>query len=553
MWRKGSLSTAVLVLSVCLPALVVSAAGPSSAHPTSTPTLLSADLTTVADGCLGTCWRYDVSARTLTWTGPVDGREDVWEGDVVSLDRVRQGWTALFGPMTVPGEIEACVLTLNGQVIKQTCDGLKYPVPQGQVLEVTSAHPTAGGFRWIPAGGYGYRSLYDLQVTPPADVAYFELPFWVVPGGSRQINVSTAWTYNCYTNRNPLTDVIQLTSDQCTLVLRDYVHKGSANAVEWGRNYNGSFTLHTVAAFGADRLISINGGENKNEYLNDRCYQNTINTDVACATCASGYHDGTYADCWPAYNGLINLSWQYYDAAHNWGLQLHQDEGPIVWPANGYTYGGVKSSQGVRHPHGIVTRGYIWVFYEDKSYAYGDLGYGIRVARADESSGGLPGNWQTYCHGSWVPALPPGFNRQDMQAFYAQRGGCASPVLPTGGWQFSFAVAENLAGGYLGIEEHADDAGVWELRLWTSSDLLEWRLLRRLLPTHGGWAGGELHYPVFLANDGWHSDRVDERDFYIIGTRQGTLRALHVRTTQVYLPLLLRGTHVAGSPAQEPR
>ena len=384
MWRKGSLSTAVLVLSVCLPALVVSAAGPCSAHPTSTPTLLSASLTTVADDCLDTCWRYDVSARTLTWTGPVDGREDVWEGDVVSLDRVRQGWTALFGPMTVPGEIEACVLTLNGQVIKQTCDGLKYPVPQGQVLEVTSAHPTAGGFRWIPAGGYGYRSLYDLQVTPPADVAYFELPFWVVPGGSRQINVSTAWTYNCYTNRNPLTDVIQLTSDQCTLVLRDYVHKGSANAVEWGRNYNGSFTLHTVAAFGADRLISINGGENKNEYLNDRCYQNTINTDVACATCASGYHDGTYADCWQAYNGLINLSWQYYDAAHNWGLQLHQDEGPIVWPANGYTYGGVKSSQGVRHPHGIVTRGYIWVFYEDTSDAYGDLGYGIRVARGRE-------------------------------------------------------------------------------------------------------------------------------------------------------------------------
>lgn len=108
----------------------------------------------------------------------------------MSLDRVRQGWTALFGPVAVPGEFEACILTLNGQVIKQTCDGVKVPVPPGQPFAVTSAHPTVGGFRWSPASGYGYRNLYDLQVTPPPDLAYFELPFWVVPGGSRQINVT---------------------------------------------------------------------------------------------------------------------------------------------------------------------------------------------------------------------------------------------------------------------------------------------------------------------------------------------------------------------------
>ncbi len=126
-------------------------------------------------------------------------------------------------------------------------------------------------------------------------------------------------------------------------------------------------------------------------------------------------------------------------------------------------------------------------------------------------------------------------------------------VLPTGGWQYSFAVAENLTGGYLGIEEHADDAGLWELRLWTSTDLLNWRFLRSILSAPGGWNGGELHYPVFLSHDGWHSDRVDERDFYVVGTRHGQLRALHVRTTQTYLPLLLRGTHVAGSAAQEQR
>lgn len=124
-------------------------------RPTTPP--VSSDVTTY---CYGQCWQYDENTRTMTWTGPTDGREDIWQGDDLSLSRIRSGWTAIFGPVSVPGEIEACVLTLNGQTVVNSCDDVQhpYPVEANKSYQVTSAHSEVGGFRWKPAKGYGYRA-----------------------------------------------------------------------------------------------------------------------------------------------------------------------------------------------------------------------------------------------------------------------------------------------------------------------------------------------------------------------------------------------------------
>ncbi len=110
--------------------------------------------------CFGICWQYDEGARTMTWIGPIDGREDIWQGDSTSLSRIRSGWTAIFGPVSVPGEIEACILILSGQMIFNTCDGMKspYPAEANRLYQATSENPDVGGFRWKPAKGYGYRA-----------------------------------------------------------------------------------------------------------------------------------------------------------------------------------------------------------------------------------------------------------------------------------------------------------------------------------------------------------------------------------------------------------
>ena len=104
----------------------------------------------------------------------------------------------------------------------------------------------------------------------------------------------------------------------------------------------------------------------------------------------------------------------------------------------------------------------------------------------------------------------------------------------------SFAVAKKKQGGYLGIEERISDEEVWELILWTSADLVTWKDPRSVMSLSGDWGSGELHYPVFLSADGWHSDWVDASDFYIVGTKDATLRALHIRNFAVLLPFITK-------------
>lgn len=111
------------------------------------------------DLCYGKCWQYDQSNRTMTWVGPLDGAEDIWQGDEASLSRIRSGWITIIGPLDVPGEIEACVLTLNGQTVASSCNGEQhlYQVPADNLYQITSESLDFGGFRWKPALGYGYR------------------------------------------------------------------------------------------------------------------------------------------------------------------------------------------------------------------------------------------------------------------------------------------------------------------------------------------------------------------------------------------------------------
>ncbi len=120
----------------------------------SIPTSAPQPLQSTKPPCYGRCWQYDHSARTMTWTGPTDGTEDIWQPSGEPLQRIRDGYTAIF-TTSVPGEISACVLAVNGQPIKNSCDGVLYQVPPG-TYRVTSEGPN-GGFRWCPLTGYGWR------------------------------------------------------------------------------------------------------------------------------------------------------------------------------------------------------------------------------------------------------------------------------------------------------------------------------------------------------------------------------------------------------------
>lgn len=104
-------------------------------------------------GNTGTCWQYDDTAHTMTWTGSTDGSEDIWQGDEESLQKIRAGYTAIFTTSVSGAFINTCILTVNGQVIKDSCASYStpYSVSAG-TYQVTSKSPpdfpTNGGFRW---------------------------------------------------------------------------------------------------------------------------------------------------------------------------------------------------------------------------------------------------------------------------------------------------------------------------------------------------------------------------------------------------------------------
>jgi len=105
--------------------------------------------------CFGECWEYNDNLRTMIWAGITDGTEDIWQPAGEPLQKIRDGYTAII-TTTVPGEIFACVLTVNGEKIKDSCDKDLYSLPPG-TYQITSKNSSIGGFRWCPLIGYGWR------------------------------------------------------------------------------------------------------------------------------------------------------------------------------------------------------------------------------------------------------------------------------------------------------------------------------------------------------------------------------------------------------------
>ena len=105
--------------------------------------------------CFGQCWEYNDNNRTMTWSRLADGTEDVWQPAGPALQKIRSGYTAII-TTSVPGEIFACVLTINGEAVKNSCDGVLYQMPPG-TYQITSSNNDVGGFRWCPLVGFGWR------------------------------------------------------------------------------------------------------------------------------------------------------------------------------------------------------------------------------------------------------------------------------------------------------------------------------------------------------------------------------------------------------------
>lgn len=215
---------------------------------------------------------------------------------------------------------------------------------------------------------------------------------------------------------------------------------------EWFRNYHGVFAALPLGVGSASpSLLLITHGEHKNELCwgDGELYQGLINADVAAAACYSGFHNGSFSDCGPAYNAMVNGVRLAFTEATCWGLGAvgnasEIDDGPLVWPVDGYLNASAgKASYGVRQPGGVAAwDGAALLFWVDNSFETAD----VWAARSPPGAGGAAGTFRAYDAGAsaWsLPTLPAGFSADAMMDFLSTpspagpaAGGRGTPMIP---------------------------------------------------------------------------------------------------------------------------
>lgn len=136
--------------------------------------------------CYGKCWRYDDNARTMTWIGPNDGLEDIWQAEGEPLTKIRAGYTAIF-EITIPMQMEICIGSVDGKVVSQQCKPQVIDLAPGTHM-VTSPGPQ-GGFRVSPDAS----SLIGLSKASNLG----EYPAGVVLSPSEEFSPTGKWIWIC--------------------------------------------------------------------------------------------------------------------------------------------------------------------------------------------------------------------------------------------------------------------------------------------------------------------------------------------------------------------
>jgi hypothetical protein len=398
-------------------------------------------------------------------------------------------------------------------------------------------------------------SAISIGVTGLPTECVMEVPPWIKPGGMRSYYATTFHSRIYPSTINLATpDLTELhfdnggyssfiVSSPLTWFLK-YGPINTSDPAHWRRNYEGIFSSHSFNYPGRGPVIvAFAHGENKNEKVTQKTKTATsssteswLNQSTVNATPVvngndwstySGFEDGgIYHDCFEAYNGFVNMSWNDDVQSNSWGMGFYYDYGPIAWPSNGYlNTNGTKASYGLRHPSSIVADGYIYIYYLDTRHANSTTpegqgrDQGIKVTRVALGNALNENLYETYYNGAWNPSLPAGYTRSNVLASLNKKGPQSTVVVGDGGVvRFSVAKIRNT-NYYLGVEEYEDkdDGKKGKLALHFSTDLIHWSG-RKVIQVASDWTHSRYHYPIFLDQTGWTNTEVDLHNFFIIGT-----------------------------------
>lgn len=257
------------------------------------------------------------------------------------------------------------------------------------------------------------------------------------------------------------------------------------------------------------------------------------------------YNEQSYAcpdigDFWPTMAGFVCASWVYNNVSNNYGqAYFDHDMGPITWPSNGYNQPDNinRAGVGVGLPSSIMYGGYMYVFYHDHGPM--DLtgephvarehgrGEGIKVVRAPISECLNPSAYRAYYKDPngvehWVPSLPAGFNKDNMDVFWSEKGPKCTDVTNDvddlyDHKRFSVAhIANSNPACFISVETYAvRNTSTWKTALRYSTDLVNWSTD---FPIETNiYDNIKLNYPVLCDFDSWSNTEIDINNFFVVG------------------------------------
>ena len=283
----------------------------------------------------------------------------------------------------------------------------------------------------------------------------------------------------------------------------------------WKTVYYGLFTAWSDDT----NTYGIIHGENKNMMIDGEGgtkirYKNTVKRPDTV------YEDDEYSyddtDNWDNYFAFLCSSYSSNEVAAETGNLLEHDNGPIIWPDNGYLNElEDKVSSGPRHPCTLIYDDYIYIYYLLEMQGVP----AIKVARAPLSGNAMPGTFMKYYDGEFnEPALPEGFDKNDRSFVYKMSGMSTKVIESSNPIQFAVAHVKDTP-YFVGILEETGTGGIHYLSISASKDLVNWSTPQRIEQTvSDSWANGKLHYPKIYNRDFTSSMEVDKNGFYVTGT-----------------------------------
>lgn len=266
-----------------------------------------------------------------------------------------------------------------------------------------------------------------------------------------------------------------------------------------------------------DKMISILHGENKNNLLGGKVkYTNTVKAPETV------YYDNDFStnnsENWENYFAFVTSAVANQDTLLKDGNLLSQDNGPIIWPDNGYLDDlEEKVSCGLRHPSAIVHDDYLYVFYIEHQQSNNTSS--IKVARSPLSANAAPGSFKKYYNGSFSEnALPENFDKDD-RSFVYKASGMSSTIIESRN-PIKFTAAKLTGTPYfIGVMEETGQGGIHYISISVSKYLVNWTIPMMIEETMSeNWNNGNLHYPIIYNRDFSSNMEVSPDGFFIVGT-----------------------------------